>query len=436
MYPRLLLAKTLLSEEGSIFISIDDNEVHHLREIMNEIFGEENFISTIIWQKVYSPKNTAMYFSEDHDYIMVYTRNSEHWRPNLLPRTDEQNARYINPDNDPRGVWKPSDMTARNYYGAGQYEVTSPSGKKFRSGIGRYWRSSYEKFLELDNDNQIWWGTNGSNMPALKRFLSEVKQGIVPQTLWLYSDVGHTQDAKKELIHYVNFTYTENVLNSVKPTKLLRRILTIATNPEEDDIVMDFFSGSASLAHAVLEQNNIDNGNRQFILVQFPEPLPKPENVLKTIADIGKERIRSVIIKNEIRNFGFACYFLQKSFYRDWQPLAEANISQIQMQFNVTETPLVSEWQPRSLTPEILLLQGFPLDSTIRTITAIKENTLQEVSHDFCSHHLFLCLDEKISDTTVQTITIRPEDVFVCLDNALTDEAKLRLSDRCNLKVI
>lgn len=197
MYPRLFLARNLLREDGVIFVSIDDHEVHNLRLLMNEIFGEENFISTIIWQKVYSPKNTARHFSEDHDYIVVYARNGDLWRPNLLPRTEEANSRYDNPDNDPRGPWKPGDLTARNYYSEGQYEVVSPGGKKFKPSIGRYWLVKYDKFLELDRDDRIWWGPRGDNMPALKRFLSEVKQGIVPQTLWKYKEVGHTQEAKK-----------------------------------------------------------------------------------------------------------------------------------------------------------------------------------------------------------------------------------------------
>ena len=302
MYPRLYLVKNLLKDDGVIFISIDDNEISNLRSIMDEIFGEENFIANIIWQKVFSPKNTAMYFSEDHDYVLVYARNKNLWRPELLPRKDESVSRYTNPDNDPRGPWLSGALQARNYYSKGMYEVISPSGKKFKNPKGTYWRFSKEKFLELEKDNRIWWGENGDNVPRLKRFLSEVKQGVVPQTLWTYKEVGHTQEAKEELLEYVNFTESENVLNSVKPSRLIQRMLQIGTDADSNDIVLDFFAGSGPTGHAVVNQNLQDGGDRRFILVQLPEPLPKLEDKLKTIADMCKMRVISVINKLNIKD--------------------------------------------------------------------------------------------------------------------------------------
>jgi adenine-specific DNA-methyltransferase len=294
MLPRLKLARNLLRDDGVIFISIDDHEVSRLRQVCDEIFGEENFITTAIWQRVYSPKNSAQYFSEDHDYVVVYAKQAEVWRPTLLPRTPEANARYQNLDDDPRGRWKASDLTARNYYSQGQYEVTGPTGKTFLPTRGMYWRQSLENFKKLDADNRIWWGPKGDSMPAQKRFLSEVKQGIVPQTLWNYKLVGHTQEAKKELLKYVEFENTENVLNSVKPTKLLCHMLKIGTTPETEDIVLDFFAGSGPAGHATILQNREDSGNRRFILVQIPEALPKPEASFKTIADLATSRLRNV----------------------------------------------------------------------------------------------------------------------------------------------
>ena len=294
IYPRLELAKNLLHKDGVIFISIDDGEVDNLRKACSEIFGEGNFITTVLWQKVYSPKNSAKHFSDDHDYIVVYARNAETWRPSLLPRSEEANARYENLDNDPRGAWKPSDLTARNYYSKGLYEVTSPSGSKFTSGVGRYWRQSFEGFQELERDGRVWWGPNGNAMPAQKRFLTEVQQGMVPQTLWFYEDVGHTQEAKKELLKYVEFKHNENVLNSVKPPRLIQRMLQIGTTPKGCDIVLDFFAGSAVTGHAVINQNQLDDGNRRFILVQLPEPLPTPEPSMSTIFEMGLQRLRKV----------------------------------------------------------------------------------------------------------------------------------------------
>jgi len=269
MEDRLQLTHGWMTDLGAIFVSIDDNEQPYLRSLLGNVFGAENFVSTVIWQKIFSPKNSARHFSEDHDYILVFAKNGDIWRPNLLPRTDEADARYSNPDDDPRGLWSSSDLTARNYYSEGQYEVVSPSGKKFSAAMGTYWRVSHEKFLELDKDKRIWWGTGGSNMPRLKRFLSDVKQGIVPQTLWFYEDVGHTQDAKKELLTAVRFERAEDVLNTVKPTALIQRISRLTTTTDTSEALLDYFAGSGTTGHAVINLNREDGGRRRFILVEM-----------------------------------------------------------------------------------------------------------------------------------------------------------------------
>jgi adenine-specific DNA-methyltransferase len=269
MMPRLKLLREFLTDDGVIFVSIDDNEVHWLRGLLDEVFGEENFVTTVIWQKVFGPKNTAKYFSDDHDYIVVYARRLESWIPNLLKRSAEAEARYENPDSDARGPWSSSDLTARNYYSLGTYEVTSPSGKKFRPTMGTYWRVSPTKFKEFDKDDRISWGVDGGNMPRLKRFISEVKAGVVPQTLWFHKDVGHTQDAKKEILAVLDFERSEDVFATLKPTALIKRILEIAT--DKDSLVLDAFGGSGSTAHAVLQQNKQDGGNRRFVLIESEE---------------------------------------------------------------------------------------------------------------------------------------------------------------------
>ena len=283
MLPRLKLLRELLRDDGVIFISIDDNEVHRLRSLMDEVFGEDNFLATAIWQKVFSPKNTAKHFSEDHDFILVYARNAEEWAPNLVERGERAVQRYRNPDNDPRGDWSSSDLTARNYYSQGTYEVTSPSGKKFRPSVGNYFRVSPEKFEELDRDGRIWWGPKGNSMPRLKRYLSEVKKGVVPQTLWLHTNVGHTQDAKKELVSTLDFGRSEEVFNTVKPSSLIKHILQIAT--DKDSIVLDSFAGSGTTAHAVLALNREDGGNRRFVLIECED----------YVDSITAERVRRVI---------------------------------------------------------------------------------------------------------------------------------------------
>lgn len=293
IYSRLKLARNLLRDDGAIFISIDDNEQASLKRICDEVFGEENFVSTIIWEKRYSPQNAVKWFSESHDFILVYAKNKLNWYPNLLERSDEMNARYRNLDNDPRGVWKPADSTAQGGHGTKTqfYELTAPNGKKHTLPNGRCWLYTQPVLQKMIEDNRIWFGLDGNNVPAVKRFLSEVKQGTACQTIWKYSEVGHNQEAKKE----VNELFPEaSVFDTPKPTRLIKRILQVATSKE--DIVLDFFSGSATVAHATLQMNAEDGGNRQFIMVQLNEDCDPDSNAFaagfKTISDIGKERIR------------------------------------------------------------------------------------------------------------------------------------------------
>ena len=286
MYPRLALLRQFLREDGAIFISLDDNEIHTLRYAMDEIFGSTNFITTVLWQKVYSPKNSARHFSEDHDYIVVYAKNAETWKPNLVPRSEDQDSAYKNRDNDPRGDWKTSDLSARNPYSEGLYSVVCPSGRVINGPpTGRYWTISKDKFEACDTDKRIWWGKTGNSIPQLKRFLSEVKQGVVPQTMWFYGDVGHTQDAKKELLQLVEFPDSASVFVTPKPTRLIERILQIATSP--GDLVLDSFAGSGTTGHAVLKLNRAtaDQEPRRFILVEMEAKIAR---------EITAERVRRV----------------------------------------------------------------------------------------------------------------------------------------------
>jgi adenine-specific DNA-methyltransferase len=285
MYPRLQLLKQFLREDGAIFVSIDDKEAHHLRQLLDEVFGARNFVATVIWQKVYSPKNSAKHFSEDHDYIVVYARNADRWRPNLVPRSAKQDKAYKNPDHDPRGPWKTSDLSARNYYSKGTFKIECPSGRVISGPpMGMYWRVSPAKFAELDRDGRIWWGKNGNAIPQIKRFLAEVKQGVVPQTLWTYEDVGHTQEAKKELVSIVEFESSDDVFVTPKPVRLMRRILEIGADP--DSLVMDSFAGSGTMGHAALALNAEDGGSRRFVLVEMDPGIAR---------GITAQRLRKVV---------------------------------------------------------------------------------------------------------------------------------------------
>jgi adenine-specific DNA-methyltransferase len=271
MYPRMKLARNLLNDNGAIFISINDEELINLRSICNNVFGEENFIATVIWQKVYAPKSSAKHFSEDHDYIVIYAKNSSIWQPVLLERTDEQNAVYRNPDNDSRGPWRPNNLAARNYYSKGTYSILCPSGRIIEGPPkGSYWRVSEERFWEMDKDGRIWWGEDGNNVPAPKIYLSEVKDGRVPQTMWFYKDVGHNQESKKEFLELLPIENSDAVFDTPKPRRLIRRMLDIATTTKGEDIVLDFFAGSGSTGDAVMSHNSVDSGNRRFICVQLP----------------------------------------------------------------------------------------------------------------------------------------------------------------------
>jgi len=322
MYPRLKLARNLLRDDGAIFISIDDHEVENLRRICNEIFGEMNFIASIIWHKMDSPKNSAKYLSEDHDYILLYAKNADIWRPYLMPRSDKMKDRYQNPDNDSRGPWLLGDLAARNYYSKGTYSITTPTGKIIDGPpAGSYWRISKEKFNDLDEDNRIWWGQSGENRPGIKKFLSEVRDGVIPQTYWSWKEVGSTRNAKQELSKLMSASTGDELFVTPKPTKLIRRILQISTSDKEEDIVLDFFAGSASTMDSVLSKNLEDGGRRSCISVQLPESTESSS----TISDMAKERIKragSRIIEENPEHkgdLGFRVFKLDATNINQWE---------------------------------------------------------------------------------------------------------------------
>jgi DNA modification methylase len=291
MYPRLTLLRELLREDGSIWISIGEDEIQHLRCLMDEIFGSDNFIATVIWRNSTGPKQSK-YLSTSHDYILAYARNLENWDRNLLPRTEEQEADYTNSDNDPRGPWRSGGLDARNYYSKGRYAITCPGGRVIEGPPGgSYWRIPEETLWELDADGRIWWGDDGNNVPRIKRFLSEVQQGLIPQTVWDYSEVGHTQEAKQE---YLRVLSDRDVFTTPKPVELIERIIEIATNT--DSLILDSFAGSGTTGQALLNINQRDGGNRRFVLVQMPYDTKEHEadktNIARTIT---AERIRRVV---------------------------------------------------------------------------------------------------------------------------------------------
>ena len=262
MRDRLEIIRRLLSDDGSLWITIDDNEAHYLKVLCDEIFGRANFVANVLWQKRFAPNSTAQYISDSHDHVLLYAKEKVQWKRKLLPRDEKHNQNYKNPDNDPRGLWTSGDMSARNSYSAGIYPITGPYGRVISGPPkGMYWRVSFDKFRELDKDRRIWWGKNGGNVPRIKRFLSEVMEGIVPQSIWLHDEVGHTQEAKKEVMAVV--PGTEEVFQTPKPERLIRRVLELATNP--NDLVLDSFAGSGT-SGAVAQKMG-----RRWIMVELGE---------------------------------------------------------------------------------------------------------------------------------------------------------------------
>lgn len=322
MYPRLRLAASLLSDAGSLFVTIDDHEVANLREVLDEIFGYENFVASIAWQKVFAKKNKAL-ISGSHDHILVYAKNVECWQRNLLPRGEGQLAAFKNPDSDPRGPWQSvsysvqsEDSERRKDY---RYEIELPSGRSVKPPAGRHWNGLPDRYSELVADDRIWFGKDGDNPPRQKTFLSEVQDGIVPDTWWTQEDVGNNQEAKKEIISLFG---DSEPFSTPKPVRLIRRMLQIATDANGGDIVLDFFAGSGTTGHAVMQANGDDGGNRRFILVQFPEPTGRTD--FPVISDITSSRLRLAIEAGQVgaasSSHGFRVFRLDSSNIQGWDP--------------------------------------------------------------------------------------------------------------------
>ena len=295
MYPRLKLARSLLCDKGAICVSIDENEVHNLRKLCDEVFGETNFISQAGWQKVYSSKNQARYLSNDYEFVLIYAKSIVDFEVGLLPRTEEMDKRYRNSDNDPRGPWKAGDLVAAGERKGGHYIVKNPvSGQEFDVPMGKHWAFSEPRMREMLLDNRVIFGINNNSFPSFKQFLSEVQQGRVASSFFSYQDYGHTDGAKKEFIHLFG-EHGRTIFETIKPIKLIQNLLRIAST-NKNDIIVDFFAGSATTAHAVMQLNAEDSGKRRSILVQIPEPSDEKSEAFKagykTIAEISKERIR------------------------------------------------------------------------------------------------------------------------------------------------
>jgi len=434
MYPRLFLAKNLLKEDGVIFISIDDNEVQNLRAVCNEIFGEENFVSNLIWQKKYSPQNDAKWFSTMHDHIMCYAKAKELWRPILLNRTEEQNARYSNPDNDPRGPWKSTDFSVKTYSKEYDFPITTPSGRIVNPPPSRSWVTSKVNYLKLFEDNRIWFGSNGDNVPSIKKFISEVKQGVTPSSLWFRDEVGDNQEAAKE----IRQLFEQPPFDTPKPKRLIKRMLELSI--VNDEITLDFFAGSATTAHAVLDLNKADKGNRRFICVQIPEPTDEKSEAykagFKTIADISKERIRRVITKikteqTENKNLfsegqapqdlGFKVFKLQKSNFNLWDAGVEKTPEAIQRQLFSHVEHISPEAEQEAILYELLLKSGFELATPIERVVLAGKTVFS-----IAGGVLLICLEKQLTHELLKAMAALAPSRVICLDEGFQDNDQLK----------
>lgn len=426
MYPRLYLARNLLTEDGVIFISIDDNEVANLRKLCDEIFGEENFIANAIWERSFSPVNLKKHFSENHDFMLCYSKNVEITICNGLKRKNDE--RYHNPDNDPRGDWASSDMTVGPAISEKIYEIETPSGRKLLPTNGRCWLFTKERYKEMVEDNRIWFGENGSNTPRVKKFLSEVKQGITPMTIWKYDEVGHSQDAAQNLKRLFG---DKQYFDYPKSVGLIERCLELYS--VENCIVLDFFSGSCTTAHAVLDLNKEDGGNRKFIMVQLPEPCSEDSEAFKagykTIADIGKERIRRVIKKIETekegkldfgekkQDLGFKVLKLDKSNFKVWDGTKKDNVAH-QLELHVDHINKKSSEE--DILYELILKSGFSLTGEIEKLTLAGKTVF---NIEDC---LLICLDKNLNIELIKAISeMKPEEVIM-LDEGFNGNDQLK----------
>jgi len=446
IYPRLYLARNLLREDGVIFISIDDTEVDNLRKVCNEVFGENSFLACALWQKRTSPDaRTAL--GAAHDYILCYVRTPTDKKSplNLIPLSKERAAAFKNLDNDPRGPWASVDITGQTGHATPSqyYEIMTPAGVKYQPPEGRCWAIAEATFKRLVEDKRIWFGKHGDSRPRVKQFLSET-EGMTTWTWWTNDDVGHNQEATKELIDILG---QAGAFDNPKPSRLISRMLQLATSKESNDIVLDFFAGASTTAHAVLGLNKQDNGNRRFILVQLPETLsPSDKNQKlgaefcdsigkpRNIAEIAKERVRRVIRKlndedkgkldlNDAsqQDRGFRVFKLAESNFMPWNAEVPHEAPALERQLEMHVDHIREGRTADDILYEILLKSGFPLTTPVETITLAGLTV-----HSVAGGALFICLERALTLELIRAMAEQKPERVVCLDEGFAGNDQLK----------
>ncbi len=470
MYPRMFLAKNLLREDGVIFVSIDDNEIHNLKLLMNEVFGEENFVANISWHKNYASANDVKTFSNVLDYILVYQK-SEHYQRKLLPRTDKQDSLYKYDSNDGMGLWRSDNLTVKTYSANYDYPITNPkTGVDFLPSNGRCWMTNKETILKWIDEKRIFFGQNDNGAPQLKRYLNEVQQGVVPITYWSYDDCGHNDEARKEIKNL----FEKPPFDTPKPTRLLKRVITISC--DENDLILDFFSGSGTTAHAVMDLNKEDGGRRKYICVQLPELCAEKSEASKagyiTIADIAKERIRRAAkmigqdieskilnyeqqiqklegelpteekleqIKNleleieklKVQDTGFKVLKLSDSNFKQWQQIIGKDANALEEQMKLFVDPVSESATIENMVYELLLKSGKDLNSKIEHKPASQSDTLGY----YCinDNELIFMLENATQEIVDSVLKEQPQKV-IALDRLFTGNDQLKTNTALQMK--
>ncbi len=448
MYSRLLIARQLLREDGVIFISIDDTEIGNLRKLCDEVFGEENFISNIIWYKKYAASNDAKGIAEMHDHILCYSK-SELFERNLLPRTEKQDALYKYDSNDGKGLWRPDNLSVKTFSQSYYYTIVNPNtGKEYLPPHGRCWISNEDTVKQWIEEGRVFFGQDGKGAPQLKRYLQEVQQGIVPLSVWSYDEVGHTDEARKEL----KSLFENPPFDNPKPTRLIQKILKISSN--NGDLILDFFAGSGTTGQAVLEQNIDDLSGRKFILVQIPEAIDDKSEAFragfKKISDITIERNKRVVERiieekkkeqpdlftnghkeDAIKGLGFKVFKLVKSnfprveFAPDPEKTIEENVELLKKYIRDKEAQLITAFNRDELVTEILIKNGFTLNYTLTKQEEFKKNEIFFATDG--EKETLICLDVSIDMETVEHFKKYNTQKFICLERALDTTKKYNL---------
>jgi len=436
MYPRLFLARNLLRDDGFMIVSIDDHEVHNLRSVLNDVFGEENFIANIIWQRKYTRSNDAKFFSEVHDHVNIYARDRTAASLNLQPRTSEQRAAYSNPDNHPRGPWKATPLHAKS--GVNNNEFRFGNGIAWSPPPGTFRRFSDSAMARMELEDEIWFGSSGKSQPSRKSLLSEVKEGVTPITLWLHDEVGHTHEANEEVKKLLG----EAVFDNPKPTRLIRRMLELTTERGGEDIVFDFFSGSGTTAHAVVKLNAEDGGDRRFILVQLPEPT---EGEYPTISAITRERVRragkAIAMERAGKldldgagplDLGFQAYRLSTSNFKPWdgdpvtfdpaqrQGQLFGSVAE-QLQFHADN--LLPDRTTGDILAEILLKSGFELTVPVERLDLAGKEVFS-----VGDGALLVCLERSLTLAVIEAMVARDPGQIICLDAGFNGNDQLKVN--------